>query len=236
MDGLCRFGGAVSLAHKPQTSVQEDLSAQQLRSHLHDTGQGPGGWRPERTVKTVKLEGVTLTRSMLASSQIPTLASKLPLLCHFHWRCEVSIVSHSQVLVGFQCTNSTQDFPTRLSLNALYTYTLKISSVKYRSMPFWTQLLFARVPVVAKFHLKGLSPIPSPTQIWLGCRGEGGVRGQCDGQQRSQVLVMDPESHTVAKELQAHSDSIETLCSAEDRYVLSGSARRDGKIAIWKVE
>lgn len=47
---------------------------------------------------------------------------------------------------------------------------------------------------------------------------------------------MDTETHTVAKELQAHLDVIETLCSAEDRYVLSGSARRDGKIAIWKAE
>uniref|UniRef100_UPI0037E7B832 DENN domain-containing protein 3-like isoform X2 n=1 Tax=Semicossyphus pulcher TaxID=241346 RepID=UPI0037E7B832 len=73
-------------------------------------------------------------------------------------------------------------------------------------------------------------------QIWVGCRGCSGVGGQCDGQLRSQVLVMDPESHTVAKELQAHSDSIQTLCSAEDRYVLSGSGCRDGKIAIWKVE
>lgn len=50
------------------------------------------------------------------------------------------------------------------------------------------------------------------------------------------MLVVDIESHTVVKELQAHSDSIQTLCSAEDRYVLSGSACRDGKIAIWKVE
>ncbi|XP_074509876.1 DENN domain-containing protein 3-like isoform X2 [Sebastes fasciatus] len=73
-------------------------------------------------------------------------------------------------------------------------------------------------------------------QIWVGCRGRSGVGGQCDGQLRSQVLVMDAEHHTVAKELHAHSDIIQTLCSAEDRYVLSGSARRDGKIAIWKVE
>lgn len=68
----------------------------------------------------------------------------------------------------------------------------------------------------------------------MGCRGRSNVGG--DGQLRSQVLVMDTETHTVAKELQAHLDVIETLCSAEDRYVLSGSARRDGKIAIWKAE
>ncbi|XP_068995549.1 DENN domain-containing protein 3-like [Embiotoca jacksoni] len=73
-------------------------------------------------------------------------------------------------------------------------------------------------------------------QIWLGCCGQAGVGGQCDGQLRSQLLVVDPENHTVAKELHAHSDSIQALCSAEDRYILSGSARLDGKIAIWKVE
>ncbi|KAL3060292.1 hypothetical protein OYC64_014785 [Pagothenia borchgrevinki] len=73
-------------------------------------------------------------------------------------------------------------------------------------------------------------------QIWVGCRAWSGIGGQCEDQLRSQVLVMDAESHTVVKELHAHSDSIQTLCSAEDRYVLSGSARRDGKIAIWKVE
>lgn len=70
----------------------------------------------------------------------------------------------------------------------------------------------------------------------MGCRGGGGATAGCGGQQRGQLLVMDPESHTVAKELQAHTDSIQALCSAEDRYVLSGSARRDGKIAIWKAE
>ncbi|XP_041844425.1 DENN domain-containing protein 3-like isoform X2 [Melanotaenia boesemani] len=73
-------------------------------------------------------------------------------------------------------------------------------------------------------------------QIWAGCRGRSGVRGQCDGPLRGQVLVVDLENLVVAKELQAHSDSIQTLCSAEDRYVLSGSAQHDGKIAIWKVE
>ncbi|KAM9852525.1 DENN domain-containing protein 3-like [Aulostomus maculatus] len=73
-------------------------------------------------------------------------------------------------------------------------------------------------------------------QIWVGCRGRSDISGHSDGQMRSQVVIVDPETHTVAKELQAHTDSIQTLCSAEDRYVLSGSARRDGKIAIWKVE
>nr|XP_040020179.1 DENN domain-containing protein 3-like [Gasterosteus aculeatus aculeatus] len=73
-------------------------------------------------------------------------------------------------------------------------------------------------------------------QIWVGCRGRDGSEGQSAGQLGGPVLVLDTESHAVVKELQAHSDSIQTLCSAEDRYVLSGSASRDGKIAIWKVE
>uniref|UniRef100_A0A1A7XFG5 DENN/MADD domain containing 3a n=1 Tax=Iconisemion striatum TaxID=60296 RepID=A0A1A7XFG5_9TELE len=73
-------------------------------------------------------------------------------------------------------------------------------------------------------------------QIWVGCRGWSSVGGYCDGLLRSRVLVMDLDSLAVLKELLAHSDNIHTLCSVEDRYVLSGSARRDGKVAIWKVE
>ncbi|CAL8247163.1 unnamed protein product [Lota lota] len=72
-------------------------------------------------------------------------------------------------------------------------------------------------------------------EIWVGCRSDGALGGLCSGQLRSQVLVVDPGSLAVQKELQAHSDTIHTLCSAEDCYVLSGSGHHDGKIAIWKV-
>lgn len=48
--------------------------------------------------------------------------------------------------------------------------------------------------------------------------------------------MMDVEKMAVEKELVAHSDTVMTLCSAEDRYVLSGAGREEGKIAIWKVE
>ena len=50
------------------------------------------------------------------------------------------------------------------------------------------------------------------------------------------IYVMDAERRTVEKELLAHADTVKTLCSAEDRYVLSGAGREEGKIAIWKVE
>lgn len=48
--------------------------------------------------------------------------------------------------------------------------------------------------------------------------------------------MIDVERKAVEKELVAHTDSVRTLCSAEGRYVLSGSGREEGKIAIWKVE
>ena len=99
----------------------------------------------------------------------------------------------------------------------------------------WILLYFSPSSAIIYSLLPFLYARSSP-QIWVGCRAWSGIGGQCEDQLRSQVLVMDAESHTVAKKLQAHSDSIQTLCSAEDRYVLSGSARRDGKIAIWKVE
>lgn len=48
--------------------------------------------------------------------------------------------------------------------------------------------------------------------------------------------MIDAERKTVEKELVAHLDAVKTLCSAEDRYVLSGSGSEEGKVAIWKVE
>ncbi|XP_057591326.1 DENN domain-containing protein 3 isoform X3 [Hippopotamus amphibius kiboko] len=67
-------------------------------------------------------------------------------------------------------------------------------------------------------------------QIWVG--GTGLSRGRPKGK----IYVIDAETKTVEKELVAHMDTVKTLCSAEDRYVLSGSGREEGKIAIWKVE
>ncbi|XP_024251184.1 DENN domain-containing protein 3 isoform X3 [Oncorhynchus tshawytscha] len=67
-------------------------------------------------------------------------------------------------------------------------------------------------------------------QIWVG------GRGWSSGKSRGKIYVVDAQRHTVEKELVAHTDCVQALCSAEDRYVLSGAAREDGKIAIWKVE
>ncbi|XP_051015672.1 DENN domain-containing protein 3 [Acomys russatus] len=67
-------------------------------------------------------------------------------------------------------------------------------------------------------------------QIWVG------GRGLSQGKTRGKIYVMDVETMTMEKELVAHLDSVRTLCSAEDRYVLSGAGQEEGKIAIWKVE
>ncbi|KAI4893280.1 hypothetical protein NFI96_019679, partial [Prochilodus magdalenae] len=69
-------------------------------------------------------------------------------------------------------------------------------------------------------------------QIWVGCHS--GTPGPSSGS--GKIFVLDSEGHSVKKELQAHTDSVQALCSAEDCYVFSGSAKHDGKIAIWKVE
>ncbi|XP_045077967.1 DENN domain-containing protein 3 isoform X3 [Coregonus clupeaformis] len=67
-------------------------------------------------------------------------------------------------------------------------------------------------------------------QIWVG------GQGWSSGKSRGKIYVVDTQRHTVEKELVAHTDCVQALCSAEDRYVLSGAAHEDGKIAIWKVE
>ncbi|XP_034016688.1 DENN domain-containing protein 3 [Thalassophryne amazonica] len=65
-------------------------------------------------------------------------------------------------------------------------------------------------------------------QVWVGGVGFSSTKGK--------IYILDIERHQVLKELHGHSDKVTALCSAEDRYVLSGAAKHDGKIAIWKVE
>lgn len=65
-------------------------------------------------------------------------------------------------------------------------------------------------------------------QVWVGGVGRSSTKGK--------IYIVDTESRQVLKELHGHNDKVVALCSAEDRYVLSGAGKLDGKIAIWKVE
>eukprot|EP00064_Thunnus_orientalis_P008052 superscaffoldBa00000933_g8074 len=65
-------------------------------------------------------------------------------------------------------------------------------------------------------------------QVWVGGVARSSTKGK--------IYIVDTERHQVLKELHGHNDKVMALCSAEDRYVLSGAAKHDGKIAIWKVE
>ncbi|XP_069032261.1 LOW QUALITY PROTEIN: DENN domain-containing protein 3-like [Embiotoca jacksoni] len=65
-------------------------------------------------------------------------------------------------------------------------------------------------------------------QVWVGGVGRSSSKGK--------IYTLDTERYQVLKELHGHNDKVAALCSAEDRYVLSGAGKHDGKIAIWKVE
>ncbi|XP_010871469.2 DENN domain-containing protein 3 isoform X2 [Esox lucius] len=67
-------------------------------------------------------------------------------------------------------------------------------------------------------------------QVWVGGFGRSLAKT------RGKIYVLNTQLLAIEKELVAHTDRVQALCSAEDRYVLSGAARDDGKIAIWKVE
>ncbi|KAG2464964.1 DEND3 protein, partial [Polypterus senegalus] len=72
--------------------------------------------------------------------------------------------------------------------------------------------------------------VGSQRLVWIGSRGIS------QGKSKGKIYVVDVVKYSVEKELVAHTDVVQALCSAEDRYVLSGSSSEDGKIAIWKVE
>ncbi|XP_067856286.1 DENN domain-containing protein 3-like isoform X2 [Heptranchias perlo] len=64
-------------------------------------------------------------------------------------------------------------------------------------------------------------------QVWVG----GGVSAD---KTKGRIYVINSESYSLEKELEAPCGSIRALCSAEDRYVLSGT--QDSKAIIWKVD
>ncbi|KAM8841736.1 DENN domain-containing protein 3 isoform 2-T2 [Spinachia spinachia] len=65
-------------------------------------------------------------------------------------------------------------------------------------------------------------------QVWVGGVSRTAAKGK--------IYILDAERHQILKELHGHNDQVTALCSAEDRYVLSGAGKQDGKVAIWKVE
>lgn len=65
-------------------------------------------------------------------------------------------------------------------------------------------------------------------QVWVGGVGSSSTKGK--------IYILDAERYQILKELYGHGDKVTALCSAEDRYVLSGAGKLDGKVAIWKVE
>ena len=67
-------------------------------------------------------------------------------------------------------------------------------------------------------------------QLWVGSSGRS------QGKSKGKIYVISAEKKSVEKELVGHADTVKALCSAEDRYVLSGSGKEEGKIAIWKAE
>ncbi|XP_069456974.1 DENN domain-containing protein 3 isoform X2 [Ovis canadensis] len=100
----------------------------------------------------------------------------------------------------------------------------------YPDVYVWSLQDLAQPP--QRIHLEDCSEINCmikvKKQIWVG------ATGLSQGQLKGKIYVMDAERRTVEKELLAHADTVKTLCSAEDRYVLSGAGREEGKIAIWK--
>nr|XP_035965344.1 DENN domain-containing protein 3 isoform X1 [Halichoerus grypus] len=102
----------------------------------------------------------------------------------------------------------------------------------FNSIYVWSLKDLTRRPQAV--HLQDCSEVSCmitvKKQIWVG------GTGLSQGKSKGKIYVIDTERRTVEKELVAHMDTVKTLCSAEDRYVLSGSGSGEGKIAIWKVE
>ncbi|XP_039405209.1 DENN domain-containing protein 3 isoform X3 [Corvus cornix cornix] len=104
------------------------------------------------------------------------------------------------------------------------------SSSRSSDLYIWNTKDLSSTP--QKIHLQDCSEITCmirvKNQLWVGSSG------WLQGKSRGKIYVISAESKSVEKELVGHADVVKALCSAEDRYVLSGSGKEEGKIAIWK--
>ncbi|XP_032981773.1 DENN domain-containing protein 3 isoform X2 [Rhinolophus ferrumequinum] len=109
---------------------------------------------------------------------------------------------------------------------------LWVACAGYNDIYIWSLEDLARPP--QRIHLPDCCKVNCmlrvKRQIWVG------GTGLSQGKSKGKIYVINAERKEVEKELVAHTDTVKTLCSAEDRYVLSGSGREEGKIAIWNVE
>ncbi|KAM4724802.1 DENN domain-containing protein 3 isoform 2-T2 [Anableps anableps] len=92
--------------------------------------------------------------------------------------------------------------------------------IKNSSKPFYRVMLQDCAGCYCMIQVKN--------QVWVGGIGRSSAKGK--------IYILDTERYEVLKELHGHMDKVTALCSAEDRYVLSGADKHDGKVAIWKVE
>lgn len=59
------------------------------------------------------------------------------------------------------------------------------------------------------------------SQMWVGSK---------DGK----LHIFDSVTYKQEKELQAHEDSVRSMCCAHQRYVITGAGSHDGRVAIWR--
>ncbi|OXB57492.1 hypothetical protein ASZ78_013357 [Callipepla squamata] len=155
-------------------------------------------------------------------SNIEGTGSCIFVMSTYEFRLQMKIEHHlKDVCSYFLCF---QLFPERNEVWASYSG----SSDLY----IWNTKDFASIP--RKIHLQDCSEITCMIQVkdqmWVGSSGTS------QGKNKGKIYVVSAEKKTVEKELVGHADTVKALCSAEDRYVLSGAGKEEGKIAIWKVE
>ncbi|XP_051887648.1 DENN domain-containing protein 3-like [Pristis pectinata] len=95
---------------------------------------------------------------------------------------------------------------------------LYVCSTDTLSGPVRTISLPASSHLICMIHVK--------KQVWVGGGTVDGTKGR--------IYIVGTESHLLEKELEAPCGPVRALCSAEDRYVLSGT--EDSKAIIWKVD
>ncbi|XP_070534995.1 DENN domain-containing protein 3-like isoform X2 [Ptychodera flava] len=94
----------------------------------------------------------------------------------------------------------------------------------------WNAETFERIGTL-EVNCNGFSQmVYTQEKIWAGSKdGSKGSKG-------GMIHIFNTVKCSHEKELVAHSAAVRSMCTAEDRYVMTGSEGRDGKIAIWRAK
>ncbi|CAB1320484.1 unnamed protein product, partial [Coregonus sp. 'balchen'] len=136
--------------------------------------------------------------------------------------CNKQLTDHRSEVTGLALGERSKEYSPKVAYSCSEEGTVMtwdVSTLQVRKHPFSSAMEHYGAPTkpFQRIQLPDCAGVTCiikvKNQIWVG------GRGRSSGKSRGKIYVVDTQRHTVEKELVAHTDCVQALCSAEDRYV-----------------